>query len=343
MIRLPGGPQDNADGPSVYDLYIAGRASAVLAVAVRLDLFSILDRAPLTDEELAKAVDLSMRGASALLRSLRSLGLVTIDPVGRHHITDEARFDLLPSAHGSLAGLIDLDFDHALTPSALLSAMKSGRQSVYDGADVWTEHEEDTDAAVRFTAAMHAISERPAAALADAWRWGEAGRLLDVGGGSGAYPIAVLGRFPGITAEVLDLAPVCVEAERRFAAAGLGERAVARRGNLFGDIPYPEADVVLFSQIVHDWAPEDCARLFSRAAAALPSGGVVLVHEKLVTRDPIPNPVATVLVDLDMLFWTEGRQYSFGEVAAMLEDAGFVDMEETRTTGYWSIISARKP
>jgi len=339
VIRLPG---SDAPAARVYDLYIAGRASALLAVAVRLDLFAHLDATPSTPEELAAALDLAPRGAAALLRSLHALGL-TEPRGGRHHLTEAARADLLPDAHGSLAGLIDLDFDHFMSPASLLTAIRSGTQTVYGGGDVWEEHAEDTEAARRFTEAMHSISERPAAALADAWRWGEDARLLDVGGGSGAYPVALLRRFPRMTAQVLDLAPVCSEARRRFRGAGLGERAVATPGDLFDPAsPYPPADVVLFSQILHDWSPEDCARLFERAASALSPGGTVLVHEKLVRTEPRPGPVATVLVDLDMLFWTEGRQYTFEEVATMLRAAGFDDVEVTPTAGYWSVVSARR-
>ncbi len=338
MIRLPG---SDTPAPRVYDLYIAGRASALLAVGVRLGVFRHLGATPNTPDELAAALDLAPRGAAALLRSLETLGL-TERRDGRHHLTDAARADLLPDAHGSLAGLIDLDFDHPMTPGSLLDAIRSGSQSVYGGGDVWEEHAEDTDAARRFTQAMHSISERPAQALADAWRWGEDVRLLDVGGGSGAYPLALLKRFPRLTAELLDLAPVCAEARRRFRDAGLQDRAMATPGDLFEGAPYPAADVVLFSQIVHDWAPPDCALLFARAAAALQPGGRVLVHEKLVTVEPRPGPVATVLVDLDMLFWTEGKQYTFAEVAAMLEAAGFEDVAVVPTTGYWSVVSARR-
>jgi hypothetical protein len=44
-----------------------------------------------------------------------------------------------------------------------------------------------------------------------------------------------------------------------------------------------------------------------------------------------------------MLGWTTGTQYSGAELVEMLTDAGFRDIEEKPTFGYYSIVAARKP
>ena len=45
-----------------------------------------------------------------------------------------------------------------------------------------------------------------------------------------------------------------------------------------------------------------------------------------------------------MLVGTLGKQYSLPEFRAILEEAGFVDVEAVRTGGgYYSLVSARKP
>jgi hypothetical protein len=77
-----------------------------------------------------------------------------------------------------------------------------------------------------------------------------------------------------------------------------------------------------------------------KAYESLPEGGTVLVHEKLVEDDG--GPLANALVDLDMLFWTEGQQLTREEALAMLAEAGFRDAQCQKTVGYWSLISARK-
>ena len=44
-----------------------------------------------------------------------------------------------------------------------------------------------------------------------------------------------------------------------------------------------------------------------------------------------------------MLLNTDGRQYAFSELDALLRRAGFEDIECRRSFGYYSLISAIKP
>lgn len=44
-----------------------------------------------------------------------------------------------------------------------------------------------------------------------------------------------------------------------------------------------------------------------------------------------------------MMAWTEGRQYSGKELATMLKEIGFEDIEVHKVFGYYSIVTGRKP
>lgn len=81
--------------------------------------------------------------------------------------------------------------------------------------------------------------------------------------------------------------------------------------------------------------------MLAKAARALPVHGLVIIHEKLVDDDR-QGPLANALVNLDMLVWTEGQQYSEAELRALLTDAGFTAIERKSTAGYWSALVARK-
>ena len=54
------------------------------------------------------------------------------------------------------------------------------------------------------------------------------------------------------------------------------------------------------------------------------------------------GPSAVASVAIAMLLSTEGQQFSGRELAAMLVEAGFMDIEVRPTFGYWSIITGRK-
>jgi len=335
------------DDKAIYDIYIGSRASACLAVAVRLGLFAGLEEQPGTTEEVAERFAVSLRGADALLVSLHALGVLRRDD-GKYQPSAEAAAYLVPERAQSLCGLIDLEFDAFLSPEQLLRSVKTGEGSVYDGDEVWGTHDGDPERAARFTQAMHAISARPAAALARSVDFSSSRCVLEVGGGSGVYLMEILRAHSHLQAFLMDLPEVCAQTAVRVQetdalapGAGLVDRLKMAPGDMFQD-PLPgNPDVVLFSQILHDWSPEQGCMLLRSAFEALPEGGRVVVHEKLL-NDERSGPAANALVTLDMLFWTEGQQLSFPEVRGMMEQAGFRDARVQQTVGYWSFVQAWK-
>ena len=74
----------------------------------------------------------------------------------------------------------------------------------------------------------------------------------------------------------------------------------------------------------------------------LPSGGGVLVAEKLLNDDGV-GPVWANMQSLSMLVLTEGKERSVPEYAALLETAGFVQIGGRRTGAYLDALLALKP
>jgi SAM-dependent methyltransferase len=328
------------DDRRVYDAYIAGRQSAVLAAAVRVGLFDLLEEGPLPSAAIAERLGTRARPTLAMLAALLAMGLLQRDDETWSLAADASDY-LVRGKPGWLGGLIDLEVENFLSPEILLEALREGRPSVYGGGDPWAEHEADPEKAKRFTAAMHSISERPAAALAERLDFSETGRVLDVGGGSGALSLAIAFLWPRLHCVVWDLPVVCDLAREYAEAAGLADRVTAAPGDMFAE-PFPDGfDVILLSQILHDWPPEKGRELVAKAYAALGSGGRLLVHEKLVDDDGF-GPLANALVNLDMLVWTEGQQFTESALREMLSAAGFSRVERTPTAGYWSVVTAWK-
>lgn len=331
------------DDKRVYDAYVAGRQSAAMCVAVRAGLFDWLaaDGAGASLEAVAARTGWSARGTRSMISALCAMGLV-LRTKGGLRVSEDAAAYLTRGTPGSLWGLVDMEVDHFLSPRALMDALQKDDSSVYGDADPWEAHDEDPERARAFTAAMHSVSERPAAGVAEFVDLTGVKSLLDVGGGSGALSIALCGANPALRATIFDIAAVEPLAREYVGDAGLSDRIDVEVGDMFGP-PLPAGhDAVLYSQILHDWGFEKGADLLARAFEALPPGGQVLVHEKLV-EDEADAPLANALVHLDMLVWTEGQQYRLRELTGMLTAAGFEDVERVRTAGYWSLVSARRP
>ncbi len=328
------------DDRPIYDSYIAGRRSAALTVAVHVGLFDALDQGPLTLAELEQRLGFSARGTRSLMVALTAIGVVTPEGQG-YALSPAAAAYLVRGLPGSLVGLIDLEMEHFLSPASLLDALRRDSSSTYGGVDPWEQHEQDPEAAARFTAAMHSVSERPAEGFAKVAALHSAQRVLDVGGGSGALCIALARAYPHLHCTVWDLPVVCKIAEEYAIQAGLAGQLNCIPGDMWGE-PFPtDCDTVLLSQILHDWPHEKGRILLAKAFKCLPPGGRILIHEKLIDTDG--GPLANALVNLDMMVWTEGQQYSAAELDELLVEAGFEEVICTPSTGYWSLVSARKP
>src|SRR5262249_60031865 len=100
-------------------------------------------------------------------------------------------------------------------------------------------------------------------------------------------------------------------------------------------------DAMFFSNVFHDWSLETCVRLAATAYAALPSGGRIYLHEMLTGEGGAESPTPAAFAML-MLTATRGRQFTFGQLQTLLQDAGFLDFEVTSTYGYYSLICATK-
>jgi SAM-dependent methyltransferase len=330
-----------ADDRRIYDAYIAGRQSAALAAAVRVGLFDALEGAPRTPEELATMLDLRVRPMRLLCRVLRAMGLIR-DEQGKLSLPEDVSEFLVRGKPEWLGGLIDLEVESYLSPSHVLEALRHDRATIYGREDPWEVHARDPEAARRFTEAMHSISVRPARALARTVDLSSVRRLLDVGGGSGVAATELARAWPDLECAIWELPTVCAIARPFVERSGLSDRVALLAGDFFED-PFPEGfDAVLLSQILHDWSHETGRRLLERSFEGLAPSGVVLVHEKLVSVDGA-GPLANALVDLDMLVWTEGQQYDLTTLRSALEGAGFRDIEARPTSGYWTVVSARRP
>jgi hypothetical protein len=83
---------------------------------------------------------------------------------------------------------------------------------------------DDPEEALSFSRGQHAGSRGPAVMLARTVDLKGARRLLDVGGGSGAFSITLCQRFPGLTATILDFPGVQTPAAAFVRDAGMSDR-----------------------------------------------------------------------------------------------------------------------
>jgi 2-polyprenyl-3-methyl-5-hydroxy-6-metoxy-1,4-benzoquinol methylase len=190
-----------------------------------------------------------------------------------------------------------------------------------------------------FIAAMHNLASAQATTVARAIGLDGIRRVLDVGGGSGAYSIAFAQANPELSAEILDLEPVTVIAQRHIEAAGLTGRIRARVGDLRSDpLGSSEYDLVYVSAINHMLDEAENADLIRRCFQACAPGGRLVIREFVLNSDRTA-PKHAALFALNMLVGTRaGNSYTEDEYRNWLEQAGFKDVRHVRLPGTSDLI-----
>jgi len=299
-----------------------------LASAVELDLFTRLAGGRvLTVGQMCDEYGLAQRPAGTLLAACASLGLLEKGPGAAGYRNSPLAEEFLVAGRPHYFGGQIRYYDErtylpwhrittALRTDQPLTCNPDTQESVFSDAD--------PQLLALFWEARYATSIFTARALGGSYDFGTHHRLLDVGGGSGAYPIELCRRFPALRATVYDLPHVTPIAREKVAAAGLADRIDAVGGDFFADAALPGGhDVILLSMVLHDWDEPTNRALLGKCHTALPAGGAIVICELLLNPDRTGPPEAA-LMGMNMLVETVGgRTYSEPEYADWLADAGF--------------------
>lgn len=332
MSPLAPPPVDDAP---MWSAWMAMFHAPTLAVADELHLFEALSAQPLTAAQLADALALEPRAAEALTGLLASLGFLTLEDE-RFALAAAARAYLLPASPYYWGGLLRRIRDIPVSCEKLLASLRGGPAAAQARLTaMWEAPTPPPQALVSFTHAMHAHSF--SLAMRTITGFGLAGSMLDVGGGSGAYSIAAALHDPALRCTVLELAAVCPIAASYAAQHGVGDRVHTVAADMLA-APWPTGhDAILLADILHDWDDARCADLAKRAFAALAPGGRVLLHEMLLDEDKV-GPATATSYSMLMVYVTQGRQRSGGELRALLAGAGFEAIRILPTANGYSLV-----
>lgn len=296
---------------------------ALAAAIVHLDLFTTLAREPADLDEVCRRFGLHRRPADVLCTLLAANGLLWRDDVGRLQVTDTAREFLVAGAPHDTRGYYASMADKPGVAD-VLKVLRTGRPANWPGdaaAADWHAAMRTEAFAESFTAAMDCRGRVLAPPLADVVAGHDVRRLLDVGGGSGVYAIAIAEACPAMRATVLEAAPVDAIARRTIAAAGLADRVSVATADMFQASWPTDHDAHLFSNVLHDWDEPECRELLARSAAALPAGGRILVHDMFLDDDK-SGPLWAAEYSALLATVTQGRLYSAAEIAGWLAPLG---------------------
>jgi hypothetical protein len=338
----PARAKPKTDDHLIWDLIFSFWATPALLVAHDLKLFTLLGARPRTLSEVCTSLRTPERSTRVLLQANVTFGLI-VERRGTYKLTPVAAEYLDEKSPINLGGYLNfLVANHGLwSVASLKKAVLSNSAQAGGGKDLFSDPKMQKAFARVFTKAMYAHSIGSALQWPDKVDLSKHRKLLDIGGGPGAQTIGALLRWRKLTGIVLDTPPVIEEAHQYVDPYKLGDRIRLHAADMFTD-PFPEADVHLYGDILHDWPRDKGVLLMRKSFESLPSGGMIILRE-ILSNDDKSGPRAASAYDVDMLLVTMGGQYSKGEMKALLKQSGFRGIEiGPATTGYRNLITARK-
>ena len=300
--------------------------ACTLHAGVKLDLFSILSRAPKTAAQMADELKADVRGVMMLLDALAAMLL--LDKRGkRYYATDAAALFLNRESDRYIGHMIMHHHHLVVSWSQLDLAVKTGKP-VRSGAS-----DNDGQRREAFLLGMYNQASQQAPQIVRLVNLAGHRKLLDLGGGPGTYAIHFCHQNPQLEAVVYDLPTTRPFAERIIDRHGLSERIQFMDGDYTEDALTGRFDVVWLSHILHAEGPDGCRKLIAKAAAAMESSGMMIIHDFILT-DTMDGPMFPALFSLNMLLGTDsGQSYSESQIRQMMETAGLSQIERLAYQG----------
>ncbi len=331
------------DDRAAWNAYLDVYKVPALAAALELDIFESLDAQPDSPEGLAARRDFDLRALRALLPYLVHLGFLC-SHAGLYQLNAAGRHYMLKSSAYFWGHLYKVQAATLGPTKLLIETLNRQREraaSHQRPVDSWAAGQVDMELARSETAYMHSHSMPAAVGMTHTFDFSRDRRVLDIGGGSGCFSIALAAADPERRCTIMELPTICVLAKEYIAAAGLSDRVDTVSVDMFREAWPSGYDAHFFSNVFHDWDFPTCLQLARSSHAALPPGGRILLHEMLLD-DSGTGPEPAVAFSLLMALATKGQQFSFPQLKELLEQAGFRNVSCRPTYGYYSIVSAEK-
>jgi len=293
------------------------QGAIVLATAVRLELFTLLDKRPLNAEQVAEKLGLHKRATDIFLHALAGMELV--EKVSGRFRNSALADQLLVKGRPYYQGDIILHNANLITRWLHLPrVLKTGKPAEM------TQAFDDRQLRRDFILGMSNVAALSAQKVAESIDLAGITRMLDLGGGPGTYAITFCRLNSNLEAVVFDLPQVIEEITRsQVAGAGMKGRIKLLAGDYLKDDLGSGYDLVLVSNIIHSLGEKENFLLIQRCFDCMLPGGKILVKDFLLDEDRTRPPMASMFA-VNMLTGTDsGGCYTVSEIKKWLESAGF--------------------
>jgi predicted O-methyltransferase YrrM len=328
----------NASPEKILQLATGHWSLKALAVAVDLSIFTSLKGRELTAMQLSELLGVPLRSLERLLNANAALGF--LDKSGdTYRNSDVAETYLVEGLPGYLGDFVKLAGIYGFAKWTRFKECVVNDTPIEDIDDDFRHND---DRMQYFIRAMHNNAKGPARFLTTIPDLEGRTHLLDLGGGSGVYCMALAEKYPDLRATLIDFPLVCRVAREFIQESPARDRIEIVEGDLLMDELDVRGDIVLLSQVLHGMSEQQCRSLIHRCYEWTLSEGIVIVHD-FILDDSRAGPLYPALFALNMMITTPGgNAYTKGEITGWLKEEGYGGISYQRTPGPSTFIIGYK-
>lgn len=315
-------------------------ASKTLLSAVEMSVFTELAKHPGDLRDVQGRVGLHPRAARDFMDALVSLGFLEREE-GIYRNTAETGLFLDKAKPSYIGGMLEMCNDRLYGFwGQLTTAVRTGElqnEAKGGGPDPFAALYADPARLKGFLRAMSGGSRGANLAIARQFPWSGYRTFADVGAAQGDLPAQIALANPHLRGIGYDLPEVGPIFDEYMVEVGVSDRVTFQGGSFFSE-DLPQADVLLFGHILHDWDLETKKMLLRKAYAALPAGGAMIVYDCIIDDDRRENTFG-LLMSLNMLIETPGGfDYTGADCIGWMIEAGFRECRVEHLSGPGSMV-----
>ncbi len=324
----------------VNQLCFAFWQSAVLRSAIKLGLFSLLENNNLSEVEIAECLSADLDFVKSFLNVCVKLNLLEKEEKGfrNSQMTSEFLVAQNPLYQGDYVthitnfwqtwGHLDTLILKGISESPL-------ENNFVDAPSYWESYIKG-----RHNLAMAGQGQ----ILAEAIPLEDRYKLLDIGGGSGSYSIALCNANPNLKAVVVDLKEPLDIASQLLKEFDLKDRIKLLAGDFHAVELEQDYDVALFSAVLRLLSEEECLKLLSRVLDALTPNGLLVIQEFISLEKNVNPSLHDAMMDLFLKigFKSNSGNRSMVEIEKRVKAVGFRNFRTISLPNRTTLLLANK-
>ena len=318
--------KDDSSVQHLFDVAYAFQKSMVFLTACELEIFTVLGNKTKSSKEIAYETGTDERATERLLNALCALSLL-IKREGKFANTKTTLQYLVKDQPEFLGSMVHLNH-YWERWTTLTESIKLGTAAKYkdisEKSDEWLSS---------FIASLHWESKLQAPEVITAIGPGKFKKILDLGGGSGAFSMEFARSKPDAEIFLFDLPRIIKFARHYLSEAQFADRIKTIEGDYLTDSIGKGYDLVFMSAILPLHTIWENISLAQKVYDSLNPGGYIVIHNQLIS-DNRTQPLESTLTSLNLLVNTKaGDVYTETEIWIILKEAWFNDIFR-RNTGF---------